>query len=137
MRSMFSKFLIRWGPAIALMLLIYIISSMPSMDVPDFGSIDGVIKKISHMIGYAILAQACAWGVNRERQKTFLMSLLIVLFYALFDEYHQSFVPGRHARITDIGFDMVGGFLGLLISPIKVQGILSRIAIIKKLFKKK
>jgi hypothetical protein len=30
------------------------------------------------------------------------------------DEYHQSFVPGRHASFADCGIDSIGAALGIL-----------------------
>jgi VanZ family protein len=41
--------------------------------------------------------------------------LLIVVCYALLDEFHQSFVPSRSASIYDSAVDVVGGLTVLLI----------------------
>lgn len=37
-----------------------------------------------------------------------LASLVIALAYAIFDEFHQEFVPGRGFELADIGHDLVG-----------------------------
>jgi len=34
--------------------------------------------------------------------------LCCVLLFALSDEFHQSFVPGRDARLIDVGIDLMG-----------------------------
>jgi len=41
---------------------------------------------------------------------------LIALAYAIFDELHQAFVPGRGSEVTDIGLDLIGviAALGLI-----------------------
>jgi len=44
-----------------------------------------------------------------------LISLALIVTYALIDEYHQSFVPSRTASIYDSMIDMAGGLTALLI----------------------
>lgn len=39
---------------------------------------------------------------------TFPLAFVIALLYAIFDEWHQSLVPNREARLLDVGIDMVG-----------------------------
>jgi VanZ family protein len=103
-----------WGPAIIMMLLIFIFSSFPSAIVPDFGQFDFSVKKGAHMIGYALLANAYNRGIDREKPISFILAFLMVIIYATSDEFHQSFVPGRGARITDVGIDSIGAFVGLI-----------------------
>ena len=45
----------------------------------------------------------------------FIISLSLVVCYALLDEYHQSFVPSRTASIYDSFIDMTGGLVALLV----------------------
>jgi VanZ family protein len=33
--------------------------------------------------------------------------------YGVFDEWHQSFVPGRYASLTDVTLDVAGAVLGI------------------------
>lgn len=42
--------------------------------------------------------------------------LLFALTYAIFDEFHLAFVPGRGSEVTDIGLDLIGviAALGLI-----------------------
>ncbi|MCX6138870.1 MAG: VanZ family protein, partial [Ignavibacteriales bacterium] len=41
-------------------------------------------------------------------------SILVVVLFAAADEYHQSFVITRSASISDVGLDLLGGFLAQL-----------------------
>ena len=41
-----------------------------------------------------------------------IFSFILCFLYAVSDEYHQKFIPGRHCKLMDIGFDS----LGMLIS---------------------
>ena len=49
------------------------------------------------------------------RQRRLLACFLILVAYSLTDEYHQSFVPGRSASLTDCGIDSLGGAVGMLV----------------------
>ncbi len=49
------------------------------------------------------------------RRKAILYTLIITLLYAISDEYHQSFVPGRDPSLVDILFDFIGCFGGVFI----------------------
>ena len=82
--------------------------------------IHGVTRKIAHLAEYAllgILAARAFRGSPREalRRQWFLVSLALVVVYALVDEYHQSFVPSRTGTIYDSLIDIAGGFAALVI----------------------
>ena len=53
------------------------------------------------------------------------MTILIGTCYALSDEWHQSFVPGREASPWDALFDAVGVGMGAATYPLILRGILS------------
>ena len=38
----------------------------------------------------------------------------MVVLYAIGDEIHQAFVPGRTPLVTDVAIDALGGLLGIL-----------------------
>ena len=54
-------------------------------------------------------------GRNRPKTKMFLISILICTIYALTDEIHQIFVPGRGAQLSDIATDAAGAAVGILL----------------------
>ena len=83
-------------------------------------AIQAVTRKMAHLTEYAllgILAARAFRGSPREalRARWFLASLLLVIVYALVDEYHQTFVPSRTGSIYDSLIDMAGGFAALVI----------------------
>ncbi len=53
-----------------------------------------------------------------------MMTLLIGTGYAISDEWHQSFVPGRDASAWDVFFDMAGNGMGGAIYPFVRRSIL-------------
>jgi VanZ family protein len=103
------------------MLIIFVFSAQPSGDLPDFNWADDVIKKGGHVIGYGILAMSYWYAFRMQADKRWLAWLLAVL-YALTDEWHQSFVPGRHAGIWDVLiFDNFGAMISLWIVSNRIR----------------
>jgi VanZ family protein len=77
-------------------------------------------RKAAHFTEYAILAWLAARAFSTSSGQTlhrrwFLISLALVVLYALSDEYHQSFVASRTASIYDSLIDISGGLTALLL----------------------
>ena len=105
----------RWLPAFITMLIIFVFSSIPSKDMPDLGLWDIIIKKGGHILGYALLALAFWHGLYTGRRRYWLAFLLTIV-YAISDEFHQSFVPGRHPSWVDAFIiDGSGAFVMLML----------------------
>ncbi len=105
----------RWGPALLMMIAIFFFSSRPSNELPNFGTWDYFMKKGAHAIGYGLLALAYWRGWEFERGKKWLAWGLAIC-YAITDEFHQSFVPGRHPSAVDIFlFDDLGAIAGVVL----------------------
>ena len=51
-------------------------------------------------------------------KKTGILSFLFSVIYALSDEFHQTFVPGRDGNIVDVLIDSSGALVGILVSCI-------------------
>lgn len=84
--------------------------------------IHAITRKVAHFTEYAllgILAARAFRGSPRARaalrERWFLLSLALVVVYALLDEYHQSFVPSRTGTIYDSLIDMAGGLTALIV----------------------
>jgi VanZ family protein len=103
----------RWLPALIVMIVIFLFSSQPSGNLPYFDWADAIVKKGGHMVGYALLAMSYWLGFGWDRKKRPLAWLFAVL-YAMTDEFHQSFVSGRHPSIWDVLiFDNLGALISL------------------------
>ena len=105
-----------------MMLLIFLVSAQPSSHLPGFDWADGLVKKGGHAVGYAILALLYWRAFDFKDSKRWVAWLLAVL-YAITDEFHQSFVPGRHPALWDvIIFDNFGALISLwLVNRYKKQ----------------
>lgn len=107
---------LRWIPSALIMGIVFVLSSIPSQEMPSFGFWDTLVKKGSHTLGYGILALSYWYALKWDRKRLWLAFLLVVL-YALSDEFHQAFVPGRHPSLVDaLGFDTGGALLALAIT---------------------
>ncbi len=105
----------RWGPSLLMMLGIFALSAQPASRLPEFGWIDYLVKKSGHVIGYGMLSLANWHGFRWERRRIWVAWLLAVL-YAITDEIHQAFVPGRHPSLFDVlVFDGGGAALALFL----------------------
>jgi VanZ family protein len=111
-----NKSLLRWLPAVLIMAVIFGLSSTPSTRLPSFGLADFLVKKGAHMLGYGLLALAYWVGLRFEKRLWWL-ALLLAILYAATDEFHQSFVSGRHPSWVDVlGFDGGGALIALLLA---------------------
>ena len=75
------------------------------------------IRKIAHMVEYFILAVlvSLVYGSpKKEGFKRVLVPVLITLTFAVVDEVHQLYVPGRDCKVSDVLIDGIGIILGVL-----------------------
>jgi len=104
------KLIRRWLPALIWMGLIFLVSAQPSLpSVP--GRWDLLLKKGMHMVAYGILTILYLWalrGSAHDDRVVRVASVVLALTYALSDEYHQTFVPGRNGTWVDVAVDGVG-----------------------------
>ena len=109
-----------WLPLVAWMATIYWLSDQPDLPHAPDAVVDFLVKKTMHAAGYGVLAvlwwrALCGVGVLVRVPARHLSAWAIVLtaVYAAGDEWHQTFVPGRTGRASDVVIDLVGGLVGL------------------------
>jgi len=93
--------------------LIYYLSSQPGMGIPPVFLFQ---DKLFHAFIFGILGflsvGAMKAPVHGYKARQVWGILILVTLYAILDELHQLFVPGRTADIFDVIADMVGGMAG-------------------------
>ena len=62
----------------------------------------------------------------RSIKKARIYSLFIVLGYAISDEVHQYFIPGREMAIRDVAIDFSGGVLGFIVNIVTCNSKISK-----------
>ena len=83
------------------------------------------VRKAGHFLEYSILtfllmnamlsAKPAGRGGKRDYKKVAAAAFLVALAYAVSDEIHQSFVPGRSMRAGDVAIDAASSFSAVLI----------------------
>lgn len=74
-----------------------------------------IIRKGAHFTEYAVLSGLVANGLGcsgLKNAKRWLFSVAVCMVYAVTDELHQYFVPGRACRLLDVGIDTCGAAFG-------------------------
>jgi VanZ family protein len=118
-----STWLIAFAPPMLWAGLIYTLSAQSSLQSIESSTLDFFFKKLAHVTVYAVLFTLIHRGFRLILPQYFhskyptahwLIPVVVVAIYAITDEFHQSFVPGRYATLKDIGFDLLGVLIALL-----------------------
>ena len=96
----------RWLPAIVMMILIFIMSSLTGKTIREAGLGDEGYHVSGHFILFFFLCVSLYKGT-----KNVWLSVLLTVLYALIDETHQLFVSERAASFKDIVTDGLSAFI--------------------------
>jgi VanZ family protein len=102
-----------WLPPLAWMAIIFAFSArhggghLPASEI--------VLRKLAHVVGYLVLTLLLLRALRRSGAGAAVpAAMAAALAYAVSDEWHQSFVPGRGATPRDVAIDGIGiGTAGL------------------------
>lgn len=97
--------------------------------------LDHVIRKNAHAFMYMILAllvSSLIFIFNKRGKDAIVYILFMCLFYAVLDEFHQSFVLGRTSLVSDVLVDFGGALIGLTFFYLVYYKIYKRYVIKKK-----
>lgn len=73
------------------------------------------IRKNAHFFIYMMLGITLLLSRDKKDKKEILEVIGFVILYAISDEFHQSFIPGREATFKDIVIDTLGGVSGVVV----------------------
>ena len=99
----------RFGSPLAIMAVIWILSAQPDLRSGLDSDWDLVLRKLAHMAVFGALLLAW-WRATGPRS-----AVAITLAYAALDEWHQTWVPGRHGAVSDWAIDALGAGLASLV----------------------
>ena len=97
------------GPTIFWAIVIFVISSIPSLKQPDIGFI--LQDKLLHLVEFGIMGFLLQRSFSYDRKaqfSTYLIVFIIGCSYGALDEIHQSFIEGRQSSFGDFFADSVG-----------------------------
>ena len=96
-----------WLPVVAWAGLIFTLSSVPDLGT-GLGGWDLLLRKLAHAAEYAVLGLLLLRALGRAATAFWLGAA-----YAVTDEIHQAFVPGRVASPVDFAIDAAGLAIGI------------------------
>lgn len=76
-----------------------------------------LVRKSAHftlyfILGLLVISFLKEFGLSR---KSIIISIIMVLLYAVSDEIHQTFIPGRSGEVLDVLIDTIGGSLSTVL----------------------
>jgi VanZ family protein len=108
-RPLLRSLAVLWAPPVVLMATIFVLSAQPDLS-SGLGVWDTIGRKLVHMGEYALLVFLW-WRALRTvvaGPRAVAIALALSLAYSATDEFHQSFVHGRHGTPVDVLIDSVG-----------------------------
>lgn len=140
-----------WGAVLVWMALIFFLSHQPSEvssgmssgiaekvrvfieTAAPAGGIDAdllhtIVRKNAHFFAYLILGILTFYALLKSRVKWgtgALAAFGIAALYAVSDEFHQLFIPGRSGEVRDVLIDSAGAAagIGICLLVIKMRGL--------------
>jgi VanZ family protein len=102
-------------------------SHFPSLPYQRFWEFVEALRKGGHLMGYGLVCLAFFgtlywWMLRRPhssngwalKNRAAGWALVLTMLLGAADEIHQKFVPQRTSTITDVGFDVCGGYFALM-----------------------
>lgn len=111
-----------WFPVLLWAGVIFLIAGLPGSALPDIFTGQDILF---HIFEYLLLALLLNRALKNSqirlvsRGMRLAVVVLSCLVYAISDELHQQFVPGRISSISDVIFDGIGIVIGSVIYQMK------------------
>ena len=133
------RFLFSWLPVVLWAAIIFLFSAnpdpykylpeawrylIPIREISD-SSLAELLGQLMHFLEYAVLSFLMARALHHtlpSSQKINLLTIIFTMIFALSDEIHQLFVPGRTFQVIDLIIDFLGILFGLfLYTRLKIE----------------
>ena len=73
-----------------------------------------IVRKLAHFGEYFILGVLMSSALNTHSKNIFI-GIALCFIYAITDEIHQLFIPGRSGQILDVCIDTLGSITSIII----------------------
>jgi VanZ family protein len=97
-----------WAPVVVWAAVIFALSSLSDLGT-GLGTWDLALRKLGHSAEFALLGTLLARALRRDG-----VAFALGVAYAITDEIHQHYVPGRVGAWYDVAIDAAGVALGIL-----------------------
>lgn len=88
----------------------------PFLSLFSVDNMTSFVRKSAHVVAYfilGILVYNVVRAYNFTQSRTIAISMFFSLLYAVSDEIHQMFVPGRSGELRDVLLDTAAATLGI------------------------
>jgi VanZ family protein len=106
-------------PPLVVMAAIFVLSAQPSDG--HHPVVVTLLRKLAHVTEYAVLT--LCWlralrglGVTRDNRVAIALAIALALAFSASDEFHQTFVRGRHGTPVDVLIDSIGMTIAAVIA---------------------
>lgn len=102
--------------------IVKVISKVKNMDevvkLHYIEKLHPIIRKLAHfsvytVVGFSIMGFMCTFDIKNIIKV--IISFSVGVTYAVSDEIHQYFIPGRDAKVLDVCIDSIGVLTGIFI----------------------
>ena len=102
--------------------VVKVISKVKTMDIATqmrwIEKLHPIIRKLAHfgvytVVGFSVMGFMCTFDMRNIFK--LLISFSVGVIYAISDEVHQYFIPGRNASVIDVCIDSLGVLTGIFI----------------------
>jgi VanZ family protein len=109
-RKIISAFFLYNLPPFAYAAFVFYLSSLPSWKIEAVSSIPDYLLHLAEYAVFAWLSLRFIRNITKGRVngKSNIIVIIILALFAISDEWHQSFVPGRFASVLDFIADLAG-----------------------------
>lgn len=97
-------------------ILDFIDSFVPFFNLTEHEWIHTLLRKGAHIGAYFILGVLVMFGLHTTPiagKRQLFIAFLICVLYAISDEIHQLYIPGRSGQLSDVLIDSIGGAAGI------------------------
>ena len=103
-------------------IIVNIVSKIKTIDLATkvryIEKLHPIVRKLAHfgvytVVGFSVMGFMCTFDMKNIFK--LLISFAVGVTYAVTDEVHQYFIPGRNASIIDVGIDSLGVLTGIFI----------------------
>jgi len=114
--------LLPWLVVAAWMLVIFGLSSIPNLEPGGSGKLNFGLSKLGHVVVFSVLGLLVGMPLALRRVPHWLWWTFVwCTLYAISDEVHQAFVPGRDPTVRDVGIDAISALVGGKLWPVAAR----------------
>ncbi len=124
LKQLLNKKSVAWSATVVWMIVIFLFSAQShsgAITEAYLGDANVPIRKLAHITEFFILCVLFNWSFMLSMKKPsqqdwhWRLAFASTVLYAISDEWHQSYVPGRSAGVNDVMVDLIGVFLALIV----------------------